>query len=64
MVLVRPYLRIFIVLKVLVTPDIRVFIVPDPGKGVCTDPVNGGAILGRGGGEAPRREQGVSVEPR
>jgi hypothetical protein len=22
--------------------------VPDPGKGVCTDPVNGGAILGKG----------------
>ncbi len=25
--------------------------VPDPGKGVCADPVNGGAILGRGGQE-------------
>jgi hypothetical protein len=24
-------------------------IVPDPGKGVCADPVNGGAILGKGG---------------
>jgi hypothetical protein len=23
--------------------------VPDPGKGVCADPVNGGAILGKGG---------------
>ncbi len=23
-------------------------IVPDPGKGVCVDPVNGGAILGKG----------------
>jgi hypothetical protein len=23
--------------------------VPDPGKGVCGDPVNGGAILGKGG---------------
>jgi hypothetical protein len=22
---------------------------PDPGKGVCADPVNGGAILGKGG---------------
>ncbi len=22
--------------------------VPDPGKGVCADPVNGGAILGKG----------------
>ncbi len=24
-------------------------IVPDPGKGVCADPANGGAILGKGG---------------
>ncbi len=24
-------------------------IVSDPGKGVCADPVNGGAILGEGG---------------
>jgi hypothetical protein len=23
--------------------------VPDPGKGVCADPVNGDAILGKGG---------------
>jgi hypothetical protein len=23
--------------------------VPDPGKGVCADPANGGAILGKGG---------------
>ncbi len=23
--------------------------VVDPGKGVCADPVNGGAILGKGG---------------
>ncbi len=23
--------------------------VPDPGKGVCANPVNGGAILGKGG---------------
>jgi hypothetical protein len=23
--------------------------VPDPGKEVCADPVNGGAILGKGG---------------
>jgi hypothetical protein len=27
----------------------RIVIVPDPGKGVCADPVNGGAILGKGG---------------
>jgi hypothetical protein len=25
--------------------------VPDPGKGVCADPVNGGAILGKGGAD-------------
>jgi hypothetical protein len=41
-----------------------IFLVPDPGKGVCTDPVNGGAILGKGGTGSPRREQGASVEPR
>jgi hypothetical protein len=28
---------------------IQIVIVPDPGKGVCADPVNGGAILGKGG---------------
>jgi hypothetical protein len=27
----------------------RVVAVPDPGKGVCADPVNGDAILGKGG---------------
>jgi hypothetical protein len=26
-------------------------IVPDPGKGECADPVNGGAILGKGGSD-------------
>jgi hypothetical protein len=26
--------------------------VPDPGKGVCADPVNGAAILGKGGPES------------
>ncbi len=35
----------------------------DPGKGVCADPVNGGAILGKGGTGAQRREQRASVEP-
>jgi hypothetical protein len=25
--------------------------VPDPGKGVCADPVNGDAILGKGGSD-------------
>jgi hypothetical protein len=26
-------------------------LVPDPGKGVCADPVNGDAILGKGGSD-------------
>jgi hypothetical protein len=26
----------------------KLLIVPDPGEGVCADPVNGGAILGKG----------------
>jgi hypothetical protein len=30
-------------------PDPRKGSVPDPGEGVCADPVNGGAILGKGG---------------
>ncbi len=30
-------------------PDSHKGSVPDPGKGVCADPVNGGAILGKGG---------------
>ncbi len=25
-----------------------IIVIPDPGKGVCADPVNGGAILGKG----------------
>jgi hypothetical protein len=25
--------------------------VPDPGEGVCADPANGGAILGKGGSD-------------
>ncbi len=37
--------------------------VVDPGKGVCADPVNGGAILGKGGTGPQRREQRESVEP-
>jgi hypothetical protein len=45
-------------------PDLRKGSVMDPGKGVCTDPVNGGAILGKGGTGPQRREQGASVEPR
>jgi hypothetical protein len=38
--------------------------VPDPDKGVCADPVNGVAILERGGARSPRWEQGALVEPR
>ncbi len=30
-------------------PNPRKGSVPDPGEGVCADPVNGGAILGKGG---------------
>jgi hypothetical protein len=37
--------------------------VVDPSKGVCADPVNGGAILGKGGTNPQRREQRASVEP-
>ncbi len=37
--------------------------VVDPGKGMCGDPVNGGAILGKGGTDPQRREQRASVEP-
>ncbi len=29
----------------------REYSVPDPDKGVCADPVNGGALLGKGGPE-------------
>jgi hypothetical protein len=39
------------------------FTVVDPGKGVCADPVNGGAILGKGGTDPHRHEQRASVEP-
>jgi hypothetical protein len=31
------------------TKQVKYRNVPDPGKGVCADPVNGGAILGKGG---------------
>jgi hypothetical protein len=33
----------------IVPKDLNIRTVPDPGKGVCADPVNGGAILGKGG---------------
>jgi hypothetical protein len=45
-------------------PDLRKGSVPDPGKGVCADPVEWGRHLGEGGTGSPRREQGASVEPR
>jgi hypothetical protein len=49
-------------------PDIPLMsmmvIVPDPGKGVCADPVNGVAILREGGAGSSGREQGALVEPR
>jgi hypothetical protein len=45
-------------------PDPRKGSVVDPGKGVCADPVNGDAILGKGGTGPQRREQGASVGPR
>jgi hypothetical protein len=38
-------------------PDPRKGSVLDPGKGVCADPVNGGAILGKWGPE-PRGGNG------
>jgi hypothetical protein len=36
---------------ILLAHFIIVVSVPDPGKGVCADPVNGAAILGKGGPE-------------
>ncbi len=39
-----------VILDVLKLPIILdYYIVPDPGERVCADPVNGGAILGKGG---------------
>ncbi len=35
-------------------------IVPDPGKGVYADPVNGGAILGKGGPDPQGGTRSVS----
>jgi hypothetical protein len=41
--------------------DVRAFVsVPDPGKGVCADPVNGGAILGKGDRNPKARTRSVS----
>jgi hypothetical protein len=38
--------------------------VPDPGKGVCADPVNGGAILGKGepGPQGGNRERQLNPD--
>jgi hypothetical protein len=33
----------------ILSPVFPIIAVPDPGKGVCADPVNGDAILGKGG---------------
>ncbi len=37
--------------------------VPDPGKGVCADPVNGGAILEGGGPGPPGGNKGRQLSP-
>jgi hypothetical protein len=37
--------------------------VPDPGKGVCADPVNGGAILGKGGPNPQGRNKERQLSP-
>ncbi len=37
--------------------------VPDPGKGVCMDPVNGGAILGEGGSHPQGRNKERQLSP-
>ncbi len=37
--------------------------VPDPGKGVCADPVNGGAILGKGGSDPPGGDKEHQLSP-
>ncbi len=37
--------------------------VPDPGKGLCADPVNGGAILGKGGPDPQGRNKKHQLSP-
>jgi hypothetical protein len=37
--------------------------VSDPGKGVCADPVNGGAILGKGGPDPHSRDKERQLAP-
>ncbi len=38
-------------------------LVPDPGEGVCSDPVNGGAILGKGGPDPQGRNREHQLGP-
>ncbi len=38
-------------------------IMMDPGKGVCADPVNGGAILGKGGPDPHSRDREHQLAP-
>ncbi len=44
-------------------PDLRKGSVSDPSKGVCTDPVNGGAILGKGGPDPQGRNKERQLSP-
>ncbi len=45
-------------------PNILVMVpVSDPGKGVCADPVNGGAILGKGGPDPHSRDRERQLAP-
>jgi hypothetical protein len=38
-------------------------LVSDPGKGVCADPVDGGAILGKGGPDPHSRDRERQLAP-
>jgi hypothetical protein len=44
-------------------PDPRKGSVLDPGKVVCADPVNGGAILGKGGPDPQGRNKECQLSP-
>ncbi len=44
-------------------PDPHKGSVSDPGKGVCADPVNGGAILGKGGPDPHSRDRERQLAP-
>ncbi len=43
--------------------EIYIIIVSDPGKGVCVDPVDGDAILGRGGPDPHSRDRERQLAP-